>query len=395
MKKLLIVGAGPMQVPAYRAGHAKGLHLVAIDKNPTAPGMGLADSAYVFDTRDIERAVAIARDERVDGALTLCADAHVRTVAAVCRALDLPGIAPEVALKATHRGHMRDAFAKSGVPIPRYRRTFDLDDARAAVMELGLPAMVKPVGAFGSQGVYRLNLIEDLEEAHAYALSASQGATEILVEELADGPEVSVETLSYKGQHHLIAITDKRTTGDPHWVELGHVEPSQLPRVAQTQVKVATLAGLDALGIADSAAHVEVRVTRKGPRIVEINARLGGDYSTTELLPRSTGVDIVASAIDVALGNVPRVRHTKYKAAAITYLAAQPGVVTAVHGLDEARQQPGVAVVELFVGPGETVRSVVSSQDQPGYVVAEADEPAAAEARAQAAAALIRIETKP
>lgn len=393
MKTLIIAGAGPLQVPAFHAARARGLRIVAIDGDPQAPGMRLADAAHAIDTRDSEGVIDVARRERADGIVTLSTDAPVRAVAAACRVLRLCGLSPEAALRATHRGHMREAFAKHGVPVPRFRRTFDLEEARAAAADIGLPVIVEPVARAESLGIYKVERPDQLEAAYTRAASASGGATEILVEELVDGPEVSVESLSHHGQHHIVAITDKRTDGDAHGDGVGYTEPSQLPRVAQTQIKVATLAGLDALGIMDSAAHVEVRLSRKGPRIIEVGARLGGDYVTAELVPRSTGVDMIGAVIDVALGEAPRTKHTRYAAAAIHYVGAAPGIVRRVRGVDEARKVPGIAVVELFVTAGEELRPVRAGRARAGYVIAEAEEPQRAEASARTAAAMIVVET--
>jgi biotin carboxylase len=194
--------------------------------------------------------------------------------------------------------------------------------------------------------------------------------TEILIEEFVDGPEVSVETVSWKGVHHVIAITDKLTTGDPHWVELGHSQPTRLPLEVQRSVRRCVEAGLDALGIVDSPSHVEIKVGSHGPVLIEIGARLGGDFISTDLTLLSTGISMPRAAIDTALGREPDVSVLRSGASAIRYLTARPGVVSAVRGVEDARSLSGVETVAIYVKPGDRVGVVRASGDRAGHVIA-------------------------
>lgn len=370
MTTLLIVGAGPLQLPAYIEARSMGLRTVAIDRNPDAPGMKLADAAFAIDTGNAKGAVEIARSEAVDGAMTLCTDLPVVTVAAVNEALGLAGPCPVLAARATHKGLMRNAFAAASVPSPAFARVHGRVEVEAAIALIGLPVILKPPRASGSRGVFRLASEKDIDVALEHVRSIAGGG-EILVEEFVDGPEVSVETVSYKNEHHVVAITDKLTTGSPYWIETGHSQPSALPDRVRKEIKRVTRLGLDALGVMDSTAHVELKVAKFGPRIIEIGARLGGDFITTELTPRSTGVNMVRAAIDLALGNEPELRKTKAAAAAVRYLTAKPGVVRRVVGLEEALGIEGVKAVSVYVSEGAVLKAVRSSLDRHGYVIAE------------------------
>lgn len=370
MTTLLIVGAGPLQVPAYVEAKVMGLRTVAIDRNPDAPGMALADAAFVVDTGDAKGAVEISRREGVEGALTLCTDFPMVTVAAVNEALGLAGLRPEAAARATHKGLMREAFERAAVPMPRYVRTHDDAGIARAVGGIGLPAILKPTSSSGSRGVFKLSGAGEMEQAIAHVRSIAGRDGEVLVEEFVDGPEVSVETVSCGGEHHVIAITDKQTTGSPHWIETGHSQPSLLPgRVRKEIARVARL-GLDALGIMGSTAHVEIKVAGDSPKIIEIGARLGGDFITTELVPRSTGVNMVRAAIELALGNAPDLKKTRDFGAAIRYLVAEPGIVRRIFGREEALGIEGVKVVRIDVTAGQVLGPVKSSLDRHGHVIA-------------------------
>jgi biotin carboxylase len=393
MKSLLILGAGRPQLPAYRTARGRGLRTIALDANAAAPGMALADTSYAVDPTDAEAATTIGFQEDVDGVLTLGTDDTARALATLCKALKVPGLETDAALRASHKGSMRDACARRGAPVPRYRRTFDLDEAAAAAVELGLPVLLKPVTASGSAGISRVETIDQMAAAHALARAASAGATEVLVEEIVDGPEVRVETLSYGGQHHLVAMSDVLEP-DSVLGGSGVVAPSRLPKVAQTQIKIATLAALDALGLMTSAAHVDVRVGRRGPRILEIGPSLG-DALVCEIVLRSSGVDLVDAAIDLALGETPKLKATRYDAAAVRWVMAPAGRVVGVSGLEEARRLPGVVAVDVALRPGDVVLPAAAGRTRFGHVIAEATEPSLAESRAAAAIRLLKLEVAP
>lgn len=372
-----------------------GLRIVAIDRNPEAPGMKLADVAVPIDTRDEVGAVAVARRERVEGVLTLCTDFPVRTVAAIAYALGLPGPDPEVAMRATHKGLMRDAFLKSGAPSPEHRRVRTAAEAHSAAAELGYPVVLKPTSASGSRGVAKVMSPGQIPTAWAHTSAVAGAGAEVVVEEFVNGPEVSVEVVSWHGEHRIVAITDKLTTGDPFWVEMGHSQPSALGVTTHEAIKEATRAGLDALGAVDATAHVEIKVSARGPRLIEVGLRLGGDFIATELTSRATGVNMTKAAIDIALGREPNTQPRWSRGAAIRYMAPAAGTVTAISGEDAARKVPGVKIVEVYVRSGDRVGRVMSSLDRSGHVLAACETAEHAVAAAEAGAKLVSILTAP
>lgn len=125
----------------------------------------------------------------------------------------------------------------------------------------------------------------------------------VLVEQYIEGREISVEGISQKGEHQILTITDKITTGAPHFVELGHSEPSSLSFDIQAKVENVTLKILDVVGMSNGASHTEFRITEKGDiYLIEIGSRMGGDFIGSDLVWYSTGFDFVKAVIDVAIG---------------------------------------------------------------------------------------------
>jgi biotin carboxylase len=288
---------------------------------------------------------------------------------------------------------MREAFSRAGAPAPVAVRVASAEDLRAAAARLGFPVIVKPVDGVGSKGVTRVDVASDLERAWERGIAVTRVGV-LVCEEFVEGPEVSVEGLTWGGQTRFVAITDKITSGAPFFVETGHTEVSRLPRVAQERILDAAARGVAALGIDRAASHTEIKLGPSGPRIMEIGARLGGDRITSDLVPIATGVDLFAATIQVALGEEPDVRPRRQAGAAIRYFLPEPGIVTAIEGAEASRAVEGVVDWVLDVGVGGTVPPLENSLTRVGHVVTRGATPDEAAERAERARALLQIATR-
>jgi len=397
MPTLLVLAAGRLQLPAITTARRMGLRVVAADGDRDAPGLALADTAYVINILDADACLEVARREQVAGVIHICSEVSMYAMGRINEELGLAGIDSATAVRATNKEKMRQAFEAAGVPSPKSIGVRTVEDALEAARQIGPPLILKPSRNSGSRGVTRINPGDGddvLAAAFRYALAESREAS-ALVEEFVEGPEFSVEILTWNGRPHVLAVTDKVTTGAPHFVETGHSQPSRQPPEARRAIEKAAVAGVRALGIDWAASHAEITLGPRGPAIIEIGARLGGDFITTELVPRSTGIDMVEGAVNLALGRKPdlKPRHAP-QGAAIRYLTPRPGRVLAVKGTDEARRMPGVKVVEVDVGVGDTVPEVKSSLTRVAHVIAEGAGADEAVANAEAARDAIRIETE-
>ncbi len=391
-KKIMILGASILQLPAIEKALAMGLQVVVADMNPAAVGMTVAGvTAEVVSTIDIPAVLAAAKRHGIDGIMTLASDMPMRTVAAVAEELGLVGVSADTAVKATDKAVMRKALQDNGVPIPCFYKVANEEEYLAAIAALHTALVVKPADNSGSRGIYKVTDFTDREkllEIYAYSKQFSRNG-DVVVEEYMQGDEVSVETLTVDGECHVIQITDKITTGAPHFVEIGHTQPTAFSPAMAARIASVAQAANRAVGITAGPSHTEIMVTDEGPKIVEIGARLGGDCITTHLVPLSTGVDMVECCIRIALGEKPDVTPKFAKGSAIRYFPQTAGVVTAIRGLTEAREVAGVQQVTVVHGEGETVTAIDSSTARMGYVIAQGVD--AVDAGAVCAAALDKL----
>lgn len=373
----MILGASILQLPAIEKALEMGLEVIAVDMNPEAVGFKVPGVIKeVISTIDTPAILEAAKRHQINGILTLASDMPMQSVAVVSHEMCLVGISEDTALKATNKAFMRDALKEAGVPVPLYFRVNEKDAFKEAVGQVrgaGYKCIVKPADNSGSRGVDLLKEDSDLDVAYEYTVHYSRGG-EIVVEEFMEGPEVSVETLAVDGNVHVIQITDKLTTGAPYFVEMGHSQPSQLSEDVKERIREVAIAANKAIGIQNGPSHTEIKVTKDGPKIVELGARLGGDCITTHLVPLSTGVNMVECSIRIALGEKPDLEPKWSKGSAIRYLKTETGTVRDVKGVDEAKKIEGVIQVSVVHGVGEQVGEIKSSVDRVGFVITQAED---------------------
>ena len=394
-RRLLVLGAGRGQLPVLQAARRMGLAVLAADPDPAAPGFDWADARLCCDLGDAARLTSEARGWGAEGVLTFAADYPMPALAALCDALSLPGPSAAAVLRATHKAHMRRALVQAGVRCPAFDHVLDLASAHAAARRIGGDLVIKPAQSSGGRGVTRVPAgapAAALDEAFAHAAGFSRAGQGVMVERCIEGDEFSVELLCHGGRAQVLAVTDKLTTGAPHFVEVGHQQPSRLGPPARAAVEAAALATVRALGIDNAAAHVELRLAGEGPVIMEAAARAGGGCIASHLVPLSTGIDMVAACIAIALGEVPRLEPQQApQAAAIRFVTAPAGTIAGVAGLDEARALDGVVQAEAYVTPGQRIGRLMDATARCGHAIATGPSVAAAIARAEAARDLVRV----
>jgi len=367
-----------------------GIRTIAIDGNPTAPGLSLADSSYVANILDPVAILEIARQERVNGILTICIDSAVRTIARVASTLGLPGLSVEAANRVTDKRAMRRALASLPSSLS-FSEASDLASAERAASRIGFPVAVKAPCSSGSRGVTCAGNQEELAFSFHEALSYTPDGR-VLIEEWAVGPELSVEGVCYRHQTAIVQITDKLVFDGPYPVESGHTQPSSLSQSAQLAVKQSVEEAIAALGLDNCAFHAELKFTDSGPRLMEVGARLGGDRIATHLTPLSTGVNLVGAAIELALGRIPDLTPTRARGSAIRYfIAPRLGELSAVSGIEWIRRSAGCEFVFAASerdGPlqaGFKIPAIKSSLDRYGHVVFSGADSGEAVRRADAA----------
>ncbi|MFJ3667256.1 ATP-grasp domain-containing protein [Streptomyces sp. NPDC090106] len=368
-------------------------YLRTAPEGATHPLLG-ARNVLTADTNDIDTLLPqverLHQVLRFDGVITSC-DYYLPTVARIAARLGLPGPSPRAVEDACRKDATRRVLADAGVPGPRFAVHEERADLARAAREIGYPLVVKPVDLCAGMYVRRVDDEEQLAAAVRmltdFPVNArgQRRAPVVLLEELLDGPEVSVETVSHAGAVHVVGVTDKSIAGAPAFIETGHMFPAALSAADTEAAERTALAALKALGLTDGVvAHTEIKLTSAGPRVVEVNPRPAGNR-ITELVRHVTGIDLAAAFVEVSLGSEPDLRggDTGLRSAAIGFLVPETsGTLDSLDGV-ELGDAPGVLEVRL-AEPGKPVTAAGSNNEYLGHVMAGDTEGLGARARVEA-----------
>ena len=377
--RLLVLGAGPAQLGLLEAARRRGIWTGVVDRDPAAPGFRFADRRCILSTEDepaIERLVGALR---IGGIVAPGTDWPVGVAARVAERTGLPHpISPATAVLATNKQRQRERLAEAGVAQPRWWVVGGED----APPDVSGPVVVKAPDRQGQKGLTLVEAPRDLAAAIESARSVARNGL-ALVEELVDGPEVTVVGFSVGGVFAALTVTDRVVADPPAFgVALAHVWPS----LAGGDAPAVAAAAVAALGIENGPSYTQLRVDAEGPKVIEVAARLGGGHDA-ELAEAVTGVDLNGLAIDAALGRPLALPppEPRVGGAVTRFLVAPPGTLEQVDAPD------GLDGVRIYREPGYVFAPLRRGADRAGAVLVAGASRDEAVARANAVADRIRF----
>lgn len=362
MKKLAVIGASYLQLPLVRKAKETGLEVHCFAWEEGAVCKGIADYFYPVSVIKHEQILKICQEVKIDGICTIASDVASPTVAYIAEKMGLTANPYDSAVCANNKFLMRNALLAGGIPCPQYEMVKSVGEAKG--INWNFPLIVKPSDRSGSLGVTKVLNHEELNTAIERAISFSF-KREAMVEEFVEGREISVEFISYKGRHWPLQITDKITTGAPHFVELEHHQPADLSQEQFELIYALTSNALDALGITNGASHSEFIVKDDGTiYAIEIGARMGGDFIGSDLVRLSTGYDFLKGVIDVALGEFEEPVKTETKHSGVYFLTKETANIKNV--IEHYEDFSEIVKAEVT---NDELRNVQCSADRSGYFV--------------------------
>jgi biotin carboxylase len=370
MESILIFGGGLNQLTLIQSSKDLGYRTIVIDPIEDAPAKEIADMFEVVAPKDYEKTKEIALQYKVKGIVTCQMENPLLLMAQLAEELNFIFPSKESVLNARNKYLMKQCFLKNNVPCAKgILIKKDEEISEELCNGIGFPLIIKPVDSFSSRGVFKINSFSELENYLNNTRGFSSNG-DILIEEFMEGPEVSVECVVQNGKTTIVQITDKIITPYPAAVEMGHIQPSELSSDIQEQIKTIVINAVKALGIDNCGGHAEVKVTKQGVKMVEMGARLGGDYITSHLVPLSTGVNIEAAIIKIAMGEYPDLTHKFNKASSISYLLLTTGkTIASIKAFDKTEISTNAKNVYLFIKEGQIVSDITDSAKRPACVI--------------------------
>lgn len=360
MIRLAVIGANAPLEPFYRHAKSNGFYIIGIAWAQGAVCKKYCDKFYPVSFKEKDEVLRICKEERVDGITSFSLESALPTVIYVAQNMGLVSNGFDCLQLTENKYAQREAFKKNGIPVPYYERVMCLNDVH--VENFRFPIIVKPVDSGGSQGITKLDSVNGLVDAYNVAVECSKSGAAI-IEEYIDGREFSVEFMSCAGVHYPIQITDKVTSGSPHFIEMEHHQPADISVDLRERILDVVSRGLTALKIENSPSHTEIKLnSRDELYIIEIGARLGGDYITSDLVRLSTGYDMVKGCADLATGHFQTPVFSKNMFSGVFFYSSLAPYIGEV--IKKHEEYPEIVEFEMNEGPLEIAKS---NADRNGY----------------------------
>lgn len=358
--KIAIIGAAKGQLPLVRKAKELGLYTVCFAWDNGAICKSECDKFYPISIFETDKIVERCKLEGVDGVVTTASEETALAASLIADKLKLNGVKPSVVRTIQNKETVRNLTSSvPGLQIPKiYHDTCNNE-------EITFPCVIKPIKGSAKKGVCFCEDKGKLQEALEYARSAYDY---IIIEEYIPGQEYSVEVLSYHGNHHIIQITRKVTTGFPHFVELEHHQPADLDSGIKKEVEDVVAKILTSAGYDNGASHIEIKINDKGIYLIEINPRAGGDRISDTLIGLSTDCDYLSSIILISLNDYQHkeVHNTNYSG--IMYLSAQNNRL--IKYFEMPQQDWMVERIKYH----DKLTESVSNYDRDGYIIYKSKE---------------------
>lgn len=367
----MIFGAGINQLELIREAKRMGLRTVVVDPSSNPPGRVEADLFFEIAGDDYDTTRSIAIEQKVNGIVTGQMEKPLRLMAKLAADQGYFFNSVEVVEKSLNKWMMKRAFLQNDVPCAKgIILEKDEEISQKSIQQFKFPLIIKPVDSHSSRGVYRAGTFHDLIRFRENASTYSSDG-KVIIEEFLAGKEYSVESITFNGETHIIQFTEKFITPFPRTVEMGHLQPAGLSNNHKQQIEILIKNAISAIGIDNSASHAEIVITEEGPKMIEIGARLGGDFIASYLTKVSTGISMDKAAIQIAIGETPVVKKQDLNFAFIKYFKLKEGSVIDSIETNNIHSDGELVFFYVFVKQGDEIPVLSHSSHRSGCVLVE------------------------
>lgn len=375
-KKILILGAGHEQSLAIKEAKKLNYYVIACDANSNSYGFQFADKSFIVDINDVDILINIGKENNIDGVFTHGVEIpHI--VSKVAETLGLPCLSFNKAIRATNKSMRIEHLTKFNIPCAKFIHIKNRENLLLSSNEIGFPLVIKPLDTAGSRGVRIVENKSELLNAFDEAVKYSK-LKEVLLEEVLSGPEISTESIVYKGKITTFAFADrnynKKEIFAPYFIEDGINFPSKIDHKLKNEILALVEKTINCLEIDFGAAKGDIIIDKGIPKIIEMAARTSGGWFGAGSIRFATGANMLEPLIQMAVGDEPNMSSLEIKnelGCAQRYIIPQEeGIVVSIDGVNNIDEKEGVKMSVLFLPKiGDKIKKATNHSERFGQII--------------------------
>lgn len=364
-KSILVFGGSDYQLSLIKECGKLGLYTVVIDPNSEAMAQNYCDKFEVVSGQDYELTCSIIEKYNIDAIITAATDKPLVMMARVAEKYGLLFFSEETARITTDKYLMKEKFIENNLPCAKGRLVSSIPD------DFSYPVVIKPRDNSGSRGVIYCHNRNESEQVLEETKSHTRSDL-VVVEEVIEGTEYSIESLHYNGQSKILQITEKIVTPLPYFIELGHIQPPVLSEKILAELEELTRRVAEVFNFDYCGTHNEVKIKDGKITLIEVSPRIGGDFISSILIEKSTGISMERALIQILLGEKPDFSELKPAASGIFFYHCNEGKVKSISPIDPIMEKHGVIKHQFDLEVGSVVPKIRVGTDRYGYFILQA-----------------------
>ena len=375
MKKIMILVGGDNQLPLVERCKSLGYYTIVCDSRSEIPCKNIADRHFQINANDVEGLVCCGRDERIDGIATNSEPSFL-SMAQVAEKLGLRCISSELTALYKDKFLMREFCSKHNILSPKYKKCTRLEDAIDFFHEVKKKCIIKPLDNSASRGVYSINNETELKELFDLSKTQSRSVTQaVIIEEYVTGTEFTIDGLMTPKGHRCLAISEKKHYAYNENVAYQLLFDNINDRFDYDELRKANDQLVDLTGLPFGLTHAEYKFCDGKFYLIEIQARGGGNFIATDIVPFISGIDSYTEQIKWSVGDETNINYdynSLSEHCAVLHFFDVPGkggVVKEIQGLDYFDRLGDQIIYHLNFGVGDTIQETKDDSTRIGWYI--------------------------
>ncbi len=374
LEKVLVLAGGVPQIELLKQLKARGLFTVLADGSATPVAKEYADKFVQINIFDVETVTRLAQDEKVKYIMTVCADQVLLVVSEVAEKLGLSWyIDYKTAREVSDKTLMKEIFIRNGIPTAKYVIADVLQEN--LISDMQYPLVVKPVDAYSSKGVRKVQNFEELAACFTEAQKIGRDNKNVIIEEYKAGEEISVDVFVTDGKAKVLAVTNSdKICDDGRFVIYRGKYPAVTTKSVLQKIEKVAQQIAEAFGIQNAPMLIQLISDGKNINVLEFCARTGGNMKYL-LIKHICGFDVIQGVIDLTMGISPSVTiaEPENKYIVNDFIYCKKGVFDHLEGFEELLQEGYITDYKQIRAKGFVTNGVTCSSDRVVGVTFQAD----------------------